>query len=47
LAARRKRNPPPLTRKTDAPGWSAIETVAYLRLLLRTVTRRLPSVSTW
>jgi len=40
------RNPPPLTLKTDAPGWSAIETVADIRLFFRTVTRWPPLVST-
>jgi hypothetical protein len=46
LAARKKRNPPPWTRKTDAPGVSVIATFAYARLLLRTVTP-FPLLSTW
>jgi hypothetical protein len=47
LAIRRNSRPPPLTRMTVAPGWSAIETFAYMSELLRTVTRRPPLLSTW
>jgi hypothetical protein len=39
--------PPPWTPNTDAPGRSLIEMFAYLSALLRTVTRRPPSLSTW
>ena len=47
LRMRRKRRPPPWTPKTEAPGWSAMEMVAYCSALLRTVTRRSPLLSTW
>ncbi len=46
LARRRKSRPPPLTLKTDAPGRSVIETVAYMSWLFRTMTRLSPLLST-
>src|SRR5271166_407732 len=47
LTTRRNTRPPPWTPKTEAPGWSAIEMVAYMSWLFRTVTRRSPLLSTW
>jgi selenocysteine-specific elongation factor len=47
FARRRKTKPPPCTRKTDAPGVSAIEMFAYRSGLRRTVTRPSPLCSTW
>ena len=44
---RRTMKPPPWTPKTDAPGWSVIEMFAYMSWFFRTVTRRLPLLSTW
>jgi selenocysteine-specific elongation factor len=43
----RRRTPPPLTWKTDAPGWSRIEMLAYMSWLFRTVTRWSPLLWTW
>src|SRR5690348_1830160 len=47
LTRRRSTKPPPWTPKTDAPGWSLIEMVAYMDALLRAMTLRPPSLSTW
>jgi selenocysteine-specific elongation factor len=46
LATRRKTNPPPWIRNTDAPGVSTMAMFAYLSGLLRTVTRPSPLFST-
>ena len=47
LTRRRMTKPPPLTRRTDVPGWSAIEMLADITGFFRTVTRCSPLLSTW
>src|SRR6185503_20230002 len=47
LMRRRTGKPPPWTPKTDAPGWSLIEMVAYIDALFRAMTLRPSLISTW
>ena len=47
LTRRRMMKPPPLTRRTDAPGWSLIEMLANNAGFFRTGTRCSPLLSTW
>src|SRR5690242_1875078 len=47
LTRRRSTKPPPWTPKTDAPGWSLIQIVAYMAAFLRAMTRPPPLLSTW